>query len=166
MKKLANIFSRFRKQTNKNVELFPGKTSEEVRAMMALSHPPRQCHVHYLLCAVRDEDAMAVQSMLKRICIEVQKCNGTVLSIAPPLLLASLGLPGEAAELANKLESLVAKILGAAPRDIKVVYGISWGFYDVIDFVGFGTLAVIIPQMEQRMKRMLDLNYGESLRLD
>lgn len=123
--------------------------------------------VRHLFCIVAEHDPSQIEPMMKEVSKRIIAQNGTVISLLPPLVFATFGFPDDTRpDLDAKLSAAVQDIMQALSNNVKLVYGVTPAFYGILDCAQIQQFGVILPEMQQRLKRLVDLSYGQAIRYD
>jgi len=162
------IFSFFRKEEYPFRDLFTKEQWAQIlQDLEKVDFTKTQATVHYMLCSVNEQPSSEVERRMKEISRILRSHDANIMTDLPPIRLATFGMPREQdPDRSAKLTAAVQDIMKALPNDAKLIYGSPTALYGMLDCSSIEQFGVILPGMEERLKRLLDLKYGETLRLD
>jgi hypothetical protein len=149
---------------------FPGKSRTDIEAALtagAKQIEKTRATVHYLLCFVKETNVSRVEPLISEVFSQVRAQGGVIMSILPPVLLAGFGiLENEGGDVKTRLTVAVENVTRVLPDEVRMVFGSTVGQRGMFEFGELPYFGIVLSDMQGRLRALLELQYGESVRMD
>jgi hypothetical protein len=125
-----------------------------------------EIEVAYLLIWAEREPTRTIAEQFDEIASVVRSENGTVLTSLPPLIVATTNLIGANDTTFRERAAQIRIKLRPHMHHLRIVYGQIRAPFGVLDFGMVGLIGILFPDLEARLRKLLDAKAGESIELN